>query len=68
MYASIEPHMRSMRSPSVSPRVRAALTAWLCGNAGVLFGYRYTNLELAQGGYALSGDMAGLFVGGSIRW
>jgi hypothetical protein len=48
--------------------VRAALTAWFCGNAGVFFGYRYVNLELAQGGYGFDGDVAGLFVGGSLRW
>ena len=48
--------------------IRAALTAWLCGNAGVFFGYRYTDLELTQGGYAFSGNIAGLIVGGSIRY
>ena len=48
--------------------VRATLTAWLCGNAGAFFGYRYTNLELNQGGYNFSGDIAGLIVGGSLRW
>ncbi|MFZ4722827.1 MAG: hypothetical protein ACOYMI_06720 [Phycisphaerales bacterium] len=48
--------------------IRAALTAWLCGNAGVFFGYRYTNLELTQGGYAFSGNIAGLLVGASLRY
>jgi len=48
--------------------IRAALTAWFCGNAGVFFGYRYTNLELTQGGYTFSGNIAGLLVGGSLRW
>lgn len=48
--------------------VRVALTAWMCGNAGVFLGYRYTRLELEQGGYAFSGDVAGLLVGGSIRY
>ena len=48
--------------------VRAALTAWLCGNAGVFIGYRYTDLELEQGGYSFSGNIAGLLVGGSIRY
>ena len=48
--------------------IRATLTAWLCGNAGVFFGYRYTYLELADAGYTFSGDVAGLIVGGSLRW
>ena len=48
--------------------VRAALTAWLCGNAGVFVGYRYTDLELTQGGYAFSGNIAGLLLGGTIRY
>jgi hypothetical protein len=48
--------------------IRAALTAWFCGNAGVFFGYRYTNLELTQGGYAFSGNIAGLLVGASLRY
>jgi len=48
--------------------IRAALTAWFCGNAGVFFGYRYTNLELTQGGYAFSGNIAGLLLGGSLRY
>ncbi|MFM7809829.1 MAG: hypothetical protein ACKPEA_18175 [Planctomycetota bacterium] len=48
--------------------IRATLTAWLCGNAGVFFGYRYTYLELADGDYRFSGDVAGLIVGGSLRW
>lgn len=48
--------------------IRAALTAWFCGNAGVFFGYRYTNLELTQGGYAFSGNIAGLLIGASLRY
>jgi hypothetical protein len=34
----------------------------------VFFGYRYTNLELTQGGYAFSGNIAGLLVGASLRY
>ena len=48
--------------------VRAQLTAWITGNVGVLFGYRYTNLELTQGDYTFSGNIAGLMVGASVRF
>lgn len=48
--------------------VRVQLTTWITGNAGVLFGYRYTNLELSNDGYSFSGSIAGLMVGGSLRF
>jgi len=48
--------------------VRAQLVAWLTGNAGVLFGYRYTGMDFTQGDYSFGGDVAGLIVGGELRF
>lgn len=48
--------------------VRAQLVAWLTGNAGVLFGYRYTGLDFSDGAYSFGGDVAGLVVGGQLRF
>ena len=48
--------------------VRAQLVAWITGNAGVLFGYRYTGMDFTQGDYSFGGDVAGLIVGGQLRF
>ena len=48
--------------------VRAQLVAWITGNAGVLFGYRYTGMDFTQGDYSFGGDVAGLIVGGELRF
>jgi hypothetical protein len=48
--------------------VRVGLTAWITRNLGVLFGYRYTDMDFTQGDYRFSGNVAGLMVGGSLRF
>jgi len=55
-------------SSCTETEIRTQFTAWITGNVGVLLGYRYTYLNLSQGGYTFSGDVAGLIVGASVRF